>query len=75
MTYCWVMVEAPWVWPPFAMLTTARSMPLGSMPLSVRKVSFSAAMTAFWRLGEMSVSSTICRLVSPLRTISVLSAQ
>lgn len=35
LTYCWVMVEPPWVLPPLAMLNTARAMPLGSMPLSV----------------------------------------
>ena len=45
-TYCWVIVEPPWVWPPFAMLTKARAMPIGSTPLSDSKVLFSADMTA-----------------------------
>jgi hypothetical protein len=45
-TYCWVMVEPPCVSPPVAMLSTARAMPLGSMPLSVSKVLFSCEMTA-----------------------------
>lgn len=34
LTYCWVIVDPPCVWPPLAMLNTARAMPLGSMPLS-----------------------------------------
>jgi hypothetical protein len=64
-TYCWVIVEPPWVEPPVAMLTTARAMPIGSTPLSVSKDSFSAAITAFridtgiWSIG------TIWRFVEP----------
>ncbi len=69
------MVEAPWVCPPRAMLYTARSMPLGSMPLSVLNVSFSAAITAFWTFTLISPIGTIWRLVSPLRVISEPSAQ
>ena len=37
MTYCWVIVEAPCVEPPRALLNAARRMPLGSMPLLVSK--------------------------------------
>ncbi|CAM5349595.1 hypothetical protein SHIRM173S_10188 [Streptomyces hirsutus] len=34
LTYCWVIVDPPCVSPPVAMLSMARAMPLGSMPLS-----------------------------------------
>ena len=44
--YCWVIVEAPCVELPEALLNTARTMPLTSTPLSVQKVRFSAATTA-----------------------------
>ena len=56
MTYCWVIVEAPWVELPRALLNAARMMPLGSMPLSVQKVRFSAATTASWRFWGISSS-------------------
>ena len=46
MTYCWVIVEAPWVALPWALLKAARRMPRGSMPRSVQKDLFSAATTA-----------------------------
>ena len=46
MTYCWVIVDAPWVALPWALLKAARRMPRGSMPLSVQNVWFSAATTA-----------------------------
>ena len=46
-TYCWVMVEPPCVSPPLAMFTKARAIPIGSTPLSVSNVLFSAEMTAF----------------------------
>ena len=44
--YCWVIVDAPWVALPEALLNTARTMPLTSTPLSLQKVRFSAATTA-----------------------------
>jgi hypothetical protein len=40
------MVDAPWVELPRTLLKAARTMPLGSIPLSVQKVRFSAATTA-----------------------------
>ncbi len=43
-----MIVDAPWVELPRALLNAARRMPLGSMPLSVQKVRFSAATTASW---------------------------
>jgi hypothetical protein len=46
LTYCWVIVDAPWRALPRALEKSARRMPLGSMPLSVQKVWFSAATTA-----------------------------
>ena len=33
MTYCWVIVDAPWVALPWALVNAARRMPFGSMPL------------------------------------------
>ena len=56
MTYCWVIVDAPWVELPEALLNAARRMPLGSMPLSVQKVRFSAATTASCRFCGISSS-------------------
>ena len=44
--YCWVIVDAPCVALPWALLNTARRMPLTSMPLSLQKLRFSAATTA-----------------------------
>ncbi len=75
-TYCWVMVEPPWVWPPFAMFTRARPMPMGSMPESVSKLLFSAEITAFCMACGISPIPTIWRLISPpVAAICVPSAQ
>ncbi len=52
--YCWVIVDAPWVALPEALLKTARAMPLTSMPLSLQKVRFSAATTASFTSCGMS---------------------
>jgi hypothetical protein len=38
LTYCWVIVDAPWVSLPRALENAARRMPLRSMPLLVQKV-------------------------------------
>jgi len=55
LTYCWVIVEAPWVSSPEALLKKARAMPLGSRPESLQKDWFSAATTA--SLMESGISS------------------
>ena len=70
-TYCWVMVEPPWVEPPFAMLNTARAMPIGSTPESVRNDAFSAAMAAFCIERGISLIVTFCRFVSPSRAMTL----
>jgi hypothetical protein len=77
-TYCWVMVEPDCTSPPRAMFTTARPMPIGSMPASSQNVAFSAETTASWQAQGMSVSSTFCRFrpsSPPEVTIWVPSAQ
>lgn len=75
-TYCWVMVEPPWVEPPVAMLYTARPTPIGSTPLSVSNDSFSAAITASLIDRGMLEMGTICRFIEPpVATIWVPSAQ
>jgi len=55
LTYCWVIVDAPWVELPEALLKSARTIPLGSMPRSLQNVRFSAATTA---------SCTVCGIWS-----------
>ncbi|CAM5337750.1 hypothetical protein STANM309S_03711 [Streptomyces tanashiensis] len=75
-TYCWVMVEPPWVSPPLAMFHTARAIPIGSIPESSLKVLFSAEMTAFCMDSGIRSIPTIWRLVPlPVATIRVPSAQ
>ena len=64
MTYCWVIVDAPWRALPVALENRARTMPLGSMPLSVQKVWFSAATTASRMLSGISSSGIDSRFWS-----------
>ena len=56
-----MIVDAPWVALPRALLNAARRMPLGSMPESVQKDWFSAATTASWMLCGISSSVMISR--------------
>ena len=51
-----MIVDAPWVEFPRALLNAARTMPLGSIPASVQKVRFSAATTASLTLSGISSS-------------------
>ena len=75
-TYCWVIVEPPWVCPPLAMLTRARPIPIGSTPESVLNVLFSAEITAFCMSSGICEIGIICRLISPpVAAICVPSAQ
>ena len=70
MTYCWVIVEAPWVALPWALENAARTMPLGSMPLLVQKVRSSAATTASCMYCEILPSGTDWRFwVAKLPTV------
>lgn len=75
-TYCWVIVEPPWVDPPLAMFHTARAIPIGSTPLSDSNDSFSAAITAFCIDRGILSMGTIWRFTDPpVATIWVSSAQ
>jgi hypothetical protein len=47
------------------MFTSARPIPMGSIPESVRNVLFSAEITAFCIAGGIWSIPTICRLISP----------
>ena len=72
MTYCWVIVDAPWVDSLVALEKAARRMPLGSRPLSVQKVRFSAAITASWTCSGTVSSGTLIRFWSANRPSSFL---
>ena len=72
MTYCWVIVDPPWVGPPVSATPTARAIPEGETPLFWKKVRSSAASSACWTYTGISVSGTDSRLTVLIRAISVL---
>ena len=67
-----MIVDAPWVEFPEALLKAARRMPLGSMPLSVQNERFSAATTASCRVCGISVSGIDSRFCVAKLPISAL---
>ena len=71
-TYCWVIVDPPWVAPPRRLLTAARSTPVTEIPPLVRNVRSSADSTAFCTVGGILSSGTNTRFCAAKRPISVL---
>jgi len=62
LTYCWVIVDAPWVAPfDVRLLQAARKMPLGSRPGSVQNVRFSADTTALRMEIGICANGMLCR--------------
>ena len=69
--YCWVMVDAPWVWPPETLFHAARSTPQKSMPLLVQNVRSSAATMDCLTASLISSYVRIVRFSTPSFAIGV----
>jgi hypothetical protein len=70
--YCWVIVEAPWVWPPLTLFHAARSTPAKSMPLLVQNVRSSAATMDCLTASFISSNLRMVRFSAPNLAIGVL---
>ncbi len=69
-TYCWVIVDPPWLMPPALTLErAARRMAFRSTPEWSQNRSSSIAITAFWTSTGMSSSAMSVRFCSPRSSV------
>ena len=69
--YCWLIVDAPWVWPPVMLFFAARSTLVKSTPLLVQNERSSAATMACRTASFISSYGRIVRFSVPSFAIGV----